>query len=558
MIKFLLLLFKPFRWFIEKMGADYNQFIGILQLKLTMDNRRMKGIGNNSKKETENALIKQSFGQIFFGIFFAMFLIIVKSPFTYYYFAHTFLMAMMAMMIISEFTTILFDTSENVIIQPLPIKGNTISLARNAHVLLYLSLMAFNLSVISIIVAIFKFGIVSALVFSFTICLNVLFTLFLANMLYLVIMRFASGEKLKNLLMYFQIVIAILFMLAYQLGVNMVDKTLIRDMVLPVHWYTYLVPPAFFSGLVEAFTSFIFDYRHLIFIAEALIIPIIAIYFTGKYLTPVFNRKLMDLEQGDRVSKVKVETARKSLWYRMMLAVFVQRHEEKASFKLVWIMTGRERLFMQSFLPSLGFILIMVAVQFFRNNSFDLNELVHSSRYLLILYAFMFIGTTLPTSLLNGNNQHATWVFKTVPLSSPADYFKGFIKAAFARFFIPFYLVLSVVICCVWGYRIIPDVLIALLAIYLITMLFYYSQNPSFPFAQDKIATQGGAAFLRIMGLMSIAASLGFLHYFLLRWFNFANLLLIPVYLIAIYYVNRIYVYKKINWEEVDEVNAYS
>jgi hypothetical protein len=557
MIRFLLSLFKPFRWFIEKMGADYNQFIRILELKLTMDNRRMKGIGNQAKKETENALMKQSFSQIMFGIFFAMFLIMIKSPFTYYYLAHTFLMAMMAMMIISEFTSILFDTSENVIIQPLPIKGNTISLARNAHVLLYLSLMAFNLSVISIVVAVVKFGIVSALVFTFTIFMNVLFTLFLANMLYLVLMRLASGEKLKTLLMYFQIFIAIAFMLFYQFGINMVDKTHIRDMILPVYWYTYLVPPAFFSGLVDSFTTGTFDMQHLIFMAEALLIPIAAIYFTGKYLTPVFNRKLMDLEQGDRVSKIKVETARNSFWYRMMLGLFVHRQEEIAPFKLAWTMTGRERMFMQTFLPSLGYILIMLAVQFFRK-SFDLNELVHSYQYLFILYAFVFIATTLPTSLLNGNNQHAAWIFKTMPLSTPASYFKGFIKGAFARFFIPFYLVLSVVIGVVWGYKVIPDLLIALMAIYLITMLYYYIQNPTFPFAQDKIATQGGGAFIKIMALMAVAAVLGFSHYLLLRWFSFAGLLLIPVYLGAIYYVNRVFVYKKITWKAVDEVNSYS
>jgi len=539
------------------MGADYPQFIRILELKLTLDNRRMKGLGNNSKKATENALGKQSFSQIIFGVLFATFLIIVKSSFTYYYFAHTFLMVMMAMMIISEFTTILFDTSENVIIQPLPVKGNTISLARNAHVLIYLSLMAFNLSVVSIIVAIFKFGIVSALVFTFTVFLNVLFTLFLANMLYLVIMRLASGEKLKNLLMYFQIFIAILFMAAYQLGLNMVDKTHIQDMILPVYWYTYLVPPAFFSGFIESLSSFIFDRQHIIFIVETVVVPAFGIYLTGKYLTPVFNRKLMDLEQGDRVSKIKVETVRKSLWYRIMLLTFVRRQEEKAPFKLLWTMTGRERLFMQSFLPSIGYVLIMIIVPFFRK-SFDMNELVQSNRYLLILYAFFFIGTTLPVSLLTGNNQHAAWVFKTVPLSSPASYFKGFIKAAFARFFIPFYMALAIVICCIWGIRVIPDVLIALLAIYLFTSLYYYYQQASFPFALEKSASQGGAAFVKIMGLMFIAASLGFLHYLLLHWFAFANLLLIPLYLGAIYYMNRVFVYQKISWETVDDVNNYS
>lgn len=74
----------------------------------------------------------------------------------------------------------------------------------------------------------------------------------------------------------------------------------------------------------------------------------------------------------------------------------------------------------------------------------------------------------------------------------------------------------------------------------------------------EKIATQGGAAFLKVMGLMLVAVLLGVSHYFLLKWFNFANLLLIPVYLMAIYYVNRIFVYKKITWERVDSVNSYS
>ena len=557
MIRFLLSVFTPFRWFIEKMGADYKQFIRILELKLTMDNRRMKGLGNNAKKETENALIKQSLAQIFFGLFFGMFLMMVKLPFTYYYFAHTFLMVMMAMMIISEFTTILFDTTENVIIQPLPIKGNTISLARNAHVFIYLSLMAMNLSVISIIISIFKFGVLPALIFAFSIFLNVLLTLFLANILYLGIMHVASGEKLKNIMMYFQIFIAVLFMLFYQIGINMVDKTQISNMVLPVYWYTFLVPPAFFSGLVESLSVGIFDFQHLIFIVEAILIPIIAVYFTGKYLTPVFNRKLLDLEQGDRVSKVKVENTHTSLWYRLMLSVFVHRREERAPFKLIWIMTGRERLFIQSFLPSLAYIIIIIAVQF-TSKSFNYNELLQSDRYLVFLYVFILISATLPAALLNGNNLHAAWLFKTIPLDSAAGYFKGFIKAAFARFFIPFYLLLSCGICVIWGIKVLPDVIIALLSIYLFTILYYYFQTPNFPFGLEKSANQGGATFLKVMCLMAIAGIMGYLHYFFLHWFKYATFMLIPVNLSAIFYVNRIFIHKLITWEKVDDVNIYS
>lgn len=557
MIRFILLLFVPFRWFIEKMGADYNQFIRILQLKLTLDDRRI----NKFSKKTENAqgktLIRQSFFQIAMGTLFALFMILIKSPFTFYYFAHTFVMVMMAMMIISEFSTILFDTSENVIIQPLPIKGNTISLARNAHVLIYLSMMAFNLSVIMLVVAFFKFGFVSGLMFVFTILLNVLFTLFFANILYLGIMRLASGERLKNLLMYFQIAIAIFFMAAYQIGLKMVDRSVITDMVLPIQWYTYLFPPAFFSGLIEGLTTLNFDQPHLIFITEALVLPPFAIYFTGKYLTPVFNQKLMDLEQGDRISKIKIESAKESLWYRMMMSLFVHTSEEKASFKLMWKMTGRERQFKQTLLPSIGYIIIMIIAPNINKHS-SYSDFTKGDNYLLILYVFMIISFALCSALLAGNNQPATWVFKTVPLASPAGFFKGSIKAAFARFFIPLYLMAGAIVCTLWGIRVLPDVFIAALSIYLVTLLLYYFQQPGFPFTLERTAIQGGSNAAKVFGLMALTVAIGFLHKFLLHWFDFADLMLIPVYGGAIYYVNRIMVYRKITWIEVDRVNSYS
>jgi len=490
------------------------------------------------------------------GLVFTLVLVMIKSPFTFYYLAHTFLMIMMAMMIISEFTVILFDTSENVIIQPLPIKGNTVSLARNAHVLIYLAMMAFNLSVATVIAAFYNFGFVSGVVYLITILFNVTFTLFFANILYLGIMRLANGERLKNLLMYFQVFIAVFFMAVYQFGLRMVDNTVISNMVLPVHWYTYLFPPAFFSGLIEGITTPNFDAAHILFISEALILPPLAIFFTGKYLTPVFNRKLMELEQGDRVSKVKSESAHEGLYYRLISSIVVRNAEEKAAFKLMWKITGRERPFKQAFLPAFGYILIMIITPNIGKHG-DFSNFIKGDNYLLILYAFMFISLGLSTSLLIGNNQPASWAFKAIPMKVPADFFKGTIKAAFTKFFIPFFLIAATIICIVWGIKVLPDTFIALQVIYLITLLVYYFQQPGFPFTLEKTAVQGGGNAIRIFGIMFITVCLGFFHRFLLHWFDYANLLLIPAYGFAIYYVNRFMIYREITWEKVDRANNF-
>jgi len=57
---------------------------------------------------------------------------------------------------------------------------------------------------------------------------------------------------------------------------------------------------------------------------------------------------------------------------------------------------------------------------------------------------------------------------------------------------------------------------------------------------------------------MATTVALGFLHKFLIHWFDFANLILIPIYAGVIFYVNRIFVYKKVTWIAVDRVNICS
>ena len=170
----------------------------------------------------------------------------------------------------------------------------------------------------------------------------------------------------------------------------------------------------------------------------------------------------------------------------------------------------------------------------------------------------MMVSFALCSSLLIGNSQTSTWIFKTVPLASPASFFKGAINAAFARFFVPFYLVVGTGVCALKGINVLPDVFIAFLAIYLITSLLYYFQQPGFPFSLEKTAAQGGTNVAKVFGLMALAGLVGLLHYAFLKWFPFANLMLIPAYLGAIWYVNWIMVYRKITWKEVDRVNSYS
>ena len=547
MIRFLLSLFKPFRALIERGGADYEQFMRILELKLTIDNRKQ---GRN-KGSSERSLILQSVGQIAMGAAFALISLNIKESFTFYYVMHTIIMVILAMTIISEFTTILFDTSENMIIQPLPIKGSTVSMARNAHVFLYLALIAVNYSLVAVVVSSIKYGIVSGLMFLSSVFLNVLFTLFLANVLYLGLMHIASGEKLKTILMYFQIGIAVLFMAGYQFGLQAVDASQVSNLLMHISWYTYLIPPAIFAGFTESVATVSYAPGNILFIVEALLLPVITLLLTSRYLTPVFNRKLLQLESGDKATKVSRSTGKTTIYYRVMETLFTRNTTERTSFQLAWRMSGYERLFKQSFFPSLAYVLIMIVAPFFKRET-SVQEILNSDKYLIFLYAFMLISFTLTNSLSLGNNRNVGWIFKFLPVAKPADLFKGFIKAVFARFFNPFYLVVSVGVVAFWGPAVIPDVIIAWMAIYLTTTLMYYIQGIDLPFSQQKAASQGGKNMLRVFGLMIMAGIMGWGHYFIVQIPYLGHIVLTVLYVSGIWISNKYAADSLVKWEKVD------
>lgn len=538
------------------MGADYNQFIKILKLKFTLDNRRASNISGKKGSNIKNSLIWQFVSMFIMGGISVMVLALIKSPFTLYFVAHSILTISMAMLIISEFSTVLLDTSENTIVQPLPIVGNTLSLARNAHILIYLAFTAFSLMAAPLILVGFKFGIFAVVSFLISIILNVIFTLFLSNILYLGIMNFVKGEKLKNLLMYFQVFMAILFMAGYQIGIQLVDKSDMANWEVHVHWYSFLIPPSYFAGFAEAFTTTQFTFSNTIFVMLAVLLPVITLFVTGKYLTPRFNRKLADLEQGDRVSKTKISKKSTSSIAVFLSYIFSGNKQERSVFILMWRMTGRERQFLQVILPSFAYVLLFIILPFVKDSG-NMEKFIESRKYFPMLYLFAIFATTLPSAILIGNSRQIGWLFRCLPVESPAVFFRGFIKSAFSKFILPFYSLIGLGVAALWGFYAFLDVVIIFFAIYFTTLMVYLIQPPIFPFSSERKSSQGIAVMVRFFVVIILALGLGFLHNYMSKVNPFIPLLLVPILMGAIFYLSQVRFSKSITWRAVDLVNQY-
>ena len=228
-------------------GVDFEQLIAIVGIKLTMDNRRnnasmMRGKGGQSK-ESNNRFLMTMFVYTLLGLSMAIYVGFMGEPMVAMSIFNGFIMVMLAMTLITDYSSVLLDTADNMILLPRPVDSRTLFTARLTHITLYIGQILFAVSLVPTIVIGIKYGFVTVLVFLFTAVMSALFALFFTSILYLVIMRLTSAERLKDIINYLQIGMAIFIFAFYQLMPRLFNITDITNVTFEPSWWNPLVPP---------------------------------------------------------------------------------------------------------------------------------------------------------------------------------------------------------------------------------------------------------------------------------------------------------------------------
>ncbi|HPH45518.1 MAG TPA: hypothetical protein PKU83_00830, partial [Chryseolinea sp.] len=295
-------------------GVDYEKLRAIVAIKLTMDNRRQTmTFKKKENQEPGNAFAMTLLFYSIFGGFVALFVYNISSVMVSMIFLYSYIMVMVAMTLITDFSSILLDTSDNTIILPRPVDGRTLFIARLTHIMLYLGQLTLGLSLIPSITIGIKFGGIFLVAFLILIVFAVFTALLITNATYLLIMQFASEEKLKNVINYFQIIMAVAIMGGYQLLPRIMGRFELEDYVFEIEWWSYLIPPIWMGSALEMIHYQLFDIPHFILAALCFIIPLSGLYITNQYLTPIFNKKLGVLGSAtEQPAKTKEEKTQKS------------------------------------------------------------------------------------------------------------------------------------------------------------------------------------------------------------------------------------------------------
>jgi len=552
MVNFIIRIIRLFKGLFTMMGVDYQQLECILKVKLTMDNRR--GFSTSTKKkDSSNQLLIQSFIYAVIGIFIVVLIGYVEHTFTAYTVVFSMIMVMIAMLMISEFSVVLIDTRDNAILLPRPINSRTMTMAKLLHIAIYLLHLSLSLSIASVVFTVMIYGYMAGLIFLLLIFLSTLFTLFLTNLFYLGLMRLVNGEKLKDIMVYFQIGMAIIFMGAYQLLPRLIEMNDLYNAQMKVEWFTYLIPSAWFSGSITAFTSSVYNLGNILFLLLALVVPLLSLWLIIKYLSPKFNQRLSQMDAvASKPEKRKIQKANRFRYSDKLAQLLTQSTVERTSFKMIWKMSGRERKFKQTAFPAFGYVFVFIGLTAIKGigDEDQLASLLASKRYLMFLYFIIFAAFAVCMNIIYSDEPKSSWFFSSMPISKPGHILSGTIKAVLAKYVWPLYAIIGGLILYFWSFKALPDLLYAIASITVITSFVTVMQSKALPFSKERLSQDSGDNFIKGILMMLSAGVIGLTHWGL-TYIPYGVIVGLPV-MLGFQYLSFRYI-KRIKWKQIED-----
>ncbi|HCW52379.1 MAG TPA: ABC transporter permease [Clostridium sp.] len=511
--RFLKLLDK-FQGIYTKLGVDYEKMRLILSMKLNLDSRKTTTIMNNKKKKDEDkdknlffmSLIMYAFMGIFIG---ALTLTSINMMYTFSISFGMFMFFILSIFI-SDFSSVLLDVRDKNIIGTKGIDNKTINAAKITHICYYILLTSFALGWLAII-GMFRYGLVTGILFIFEMIIADIFLIVLTALIYLVILRFFDGEKVKDIINFVQIGLTIIMTVGYQFVGRMfrfVDKDII---VYESKVWNLLLPPMWFASPLYAVNGGYINNIIILLIILAFVVPIVSIILYVKN-TSKFENLLSKLS----IVKNKEKENNKGLLYKIG-RYSCSNNEQKAAYDFSVSIIQKDRELKLKLYPSLGLSVIfpiLFTFLFSNNDKFSINNLSLSMS--LNIYWFIFMIPSLLLILQCSNNYKAAWIYKTAFISDMTNIYKGAYKGFIANIILPLYLVESIIFIICFGVKVVPVLIVAFLFLLVTVVIGHIIGKIKVPFTCKFGLEQSKGSTIAVFIGMGIVALGAVINYFIL------------------------------------------
>jgi len=552
----MVMLFNPL---LQKSGVDTYQLYQILRIKLIIDNRRPKAMFARKRVTAtgkSGTPLVVNIITLLLGIFIGTLLFLTKMPLVGQTFYFTIFMILMLLTLVTDFTTVLIDARDQYILLPRPVDDRTLAVSRILHITIYVLRIALLQGLPGIIMAgIADQSWLSSLIFLIQVIEATFLAILFVNLIYLMLARSVNPQRFKDLINYFQIAFSTLIFAVYYLLPRLVDISAVVQLDLLAHWWAYVLPPVWIAALNNV----------LIHPAQANIItsllaiagitlPVAGLWLVVKVLAPGFNKKLTALATSDDSSDNTIikKPYKPSVWDKIA-NVITPDPVENAGFRITWKLASRSRDFKMKAYPAFAYVPIMFLYFTFSGRHGGMSQKVykmqHGASYVFLIYLSIIVLSTILSQISQSEKFKASWVYYALPIDKPGKILSGMYKAIVTVYFLPFCLLLTVAMVCVWGPDILNDVILAFLISIVYGILIALFAVKGLPFSKPVTAKQAGGRAVTNLVAMGLIGALGYGHYLLVKYEMIIWILIVPAALITWL---MLYYYRRQTWESIE------
>ncbi|QBP40175.1 hypothetical protein E2636_02975 [Paenisporosarcina antarctica] len=477
-------------------GIDYEVMRKILQIKLTMDQRRVPTIFNGAKKSEGNQFLKSLGLYAFYGLILIPFVLLGENYMFQMSLVFGMIMFILMTSMISDFSSVLLDLKDKDILNTKPVSKRTISTAKTLHVMIYMSLLTVALVTIPFVISIVSQGILFAILFLVELLFVCIFVVVFTALTYLFILRFFNGERLKDIINYVQIILSVSILIGYQLLARSFELVNL-DISYTFSWWHTLIPAFWFGAPFELFLHQNFSSPMIVFSMLAICVPLLS-FFIYYRLMPSFESNLQKLLTDTGTGKKKWHGI-DDLWAK----ITCYSKEERLFFRFATLMMKQERQFKLKVYPALGLSIVLPIIFVFnelRMKSFT--DLSQGKMYLSLYFCNLMIPSIVHMLKFSGSYK-GNWIYRAAPISQVSAIYSSTLKAFLVKLYLPVFLIVSIVFLWIFSVKIVPELFVVFLSGIVQVLITYkiinnefYPFSQSFEFAQE---TQTAKNFLLLL-----------------------------------------------------------
>jgi hypothetical protein len=419
---------------------------------------------------------------------------------------------------IADFSSVLLDLKDKSILVSRPIEPKIINIAKLIHIVIYLVKIAIVIAGPPLIVGLFRYGVLFFLLFFIEVVLICIFTIFFTSVLYFAILLFFDGEKLKDIINYFQILLSTFMIVAYQF-VGRIFNIVETNIKFEPKWWNFLVPSTWFAA---PFNLFIEGDSSEYFIALSilgLVIPMITLVLYITAVTPFFEKKLQKLNNVSSGKSKRVSGVQKAI-----ATLVCNNRTERIFYLFTQNMISSERKIKLRLYPNLAFGAVLPFIMVLGvSGTISLTEIVanlSNGKYYLAIYITVAF---LPFSILMlsmSEKYKGSWIYRALPLDSPSHILCGVLKGFLLKYIVPVFLLVSVGFTAIYGIALIPHLILMFINMIFVMLLIFRISKKELPFSKEFQVNSGGSFSVVVLAFL-ISGLLCLLHFALLHiWFG--------------------------------------